>query len=65
MALRNRNALKLNQVINDLYTSVRTQAKLNKQTNKRRPQGDSNWRVFYNPDGSSKMLVGFILALYK
>lgn len=65
MALRNRNALKLNQVINDLYTSVRTQAKLSKQTNKRRPQGDSNWRVFYNPDGSSKMLVGFILALYK
>lgn len=65
MALRNRNALKLNEVIKNLYTSIGTQEKLNKQTNKKRPPGDGTWRVFYDLNGSSKMFVGFILVFYQ
>lgn len=40
LALRNRNALKLNEVIKNVYTRIGTQEKLNKQTNLKRLLGD-------------------------
>lgn len=57
LALRNRNAFKLNQVTEDLYTGMDTQEKLNKQT-----EGffkETVTGVFHRPNGSSGLCVLF------